>query len=455
MRKILFLLLLSQVAMAQPHIQGTVSLHMNDGLIACDFTLTNLPPLARYRILLNHGMNIGYVVSDSGKVLGYDGFYSGKMRGEALEYALLKNDEDTFATLPKQFRIKYRGAFPVYGDTLNAFDFKGYIAFNGKTARATEQSKWYPVLYDVAADRLIDNYTYDITVTSDAKTVFLNGSPPQQQPVARFQSTAPRALFLFAGDYDYVASNGNYILNASIDSGTAKKIFTELDRIKAVQAKALGLSFNENIYLIAHKAVEPFSPQRSWGFTIFPAFAYAGLNFKTLLDSTGRMSNEYLAFFAHELGHYYFGDHMQSGVQQWFWLESTAEYMSLKTAEVLTDTAFYNGRIRYYINYLKQKKYSSLASIATVESIDEDYRYLYGPLILLSFEKTFGQKRTFQLLGNLIKRSQTETITLAQLQQAALQSGIKAAAYDNFYSTYLASEQSLQHTLELLSKPQR
>jgi hypothetical protein len=52
----------------------------------------------------------------------------------------------------------------VYTDKLSFIDFKGIIAFNGKTLRAAEQSKWYPVLYDAANDRLIEAYTYSITV---------------------------------------------------------------------------------------------------------------------------------------------------------------------------------------------------------------------------------------------------------------------------------------------------
>ncbi|HUQ97655.1 MAG TPA: hypothetical protein VM010_08315 [Chitinophagaceae bacterium] len=453
MRYLLFaLILLAQTTgHAQPHIQGTVNLTMKDDLLDCDFTVTNLPPLTSYRLLLNHGMNIQFVISDSGKVLSYDGFYSGKMTGEALEYTLLKNEEDTFATLPASFRIKYRGAFPVYGDTLNSFDFKGLIAFNGKTARATEQSKWYPVLYDVQNDRLIDNYTYDIMVNSaDCKTVVINGSVPTQKLPAQLRSNTPRALFLFAGDYDVVASNGNYILNADVDSKTAAKIFTELDRIKAFQGAALSLTYNENIYLISHKPVKPYPPQASWGFTIFPSFAYANLNFKTLLDSTGKMNGENIAFFAHELAHYYFGDNMLSGMQQWFWLESTAEYLSLKTSEALTDTAFYNKRLRRYMNFLKTQKYKPLASLKGKEEIDENYRYVYGPLLLLSFEKTFGQKTTFKVLSDLVKRSKTETATLTLFKKLALQNKIKETDYDRFYNRFFASETALANTVQFV-----
>ena len=441
------------IVFAQPHIQGSVTINRKEGLIDADFTLTNLPPLTDYRILLNHGMNIQYFTGDSGRQMMYDGFYSGKMRGEALEYVLMKNDNDTLRPLPSSFRIKYRGAYPVYTDTLNFFDFKGYIAFGKNTLRATEQTKWYPVLYDVVNDRLIDNYSYNITVhAADSKTVYINGSVPQQKSVATFSSTMPRALFLFAGDYDYVSAAGNYILNAGVDNNTAQKIFKELERIKAFHAKNLGLSYKENVYLLSHKAVKPYPPQASWGFTVFPSFAYANLNFKTLVNSKGKFDDDNLAFFAHELSHYYFGNKMLSGTLQWFFLESTTEYLSLKAAQALTDTAYYNKTILRYANILKGKKYAPLARIKTLEEIDEDYRYVYGPLMVLAYEKAFGLPATYQALTGFIKRAETQTLTLAVWKEIAAANGIGEKNFNAFYATYLDGDKALDNLLQLLSK---
>ncbi len=438
---------------AQPHLQGNLAINRKEGLIEADFTLSHLPPLHDYRILLNHGMNIQYVTADSGKQMQYDGYYSGKMRGEALEYVLMKNDNDTLRPLPSSFRIKYKGAYPVYGDTLNLFDFKGYIAVNANTLRATEQSKWYPVLYDVTTDRLIDNYTYTITVTAPGcKTVYINGSKPQQKSPATFTSATPRALFLFAGNYDYVAANGNYILNAAVDSRTAGRIFTELERIKAFHAKNLGLGYNENIYLISHKAVKPYPPQGSWGFTVFPSFAYANINFKTLVDSAGRFTPDNLAFFAHELGHYYFGSRMMSGLWQWFFLESTTEYLSLKAAEGLAGKDYYNGVVKRYTGFLKSSTYPPLARIKNPEAIDENYRYVYGPLILLAFEKDFGLPATYKTLKGLVERAAMETPTLTTFKQAALAAGIAEKDYDVFAATYLEADAALVNVLKRVSE---
>ena len=446
---LLVLVFFTDLLYSQPHIEGTVSVHQKSGLITCDFRLSNLPPLTEYRILLNHGMNIQQFTGDSLQQLYYEGWYGGKMTGEALEYVLMKNDSDTLRPLPSSFRIKYRGAYPVYSDSLNLFDFKGLIAFNGSTVRATEQSKWYPVIYDVKNDRLVDNYTYKIKVeASDSRTVYLNGSPPSQEKNPSFSSAVPRALFLFAGDYDYVASGTNYILNASIDQATAKKIFAELDRIKSFHAKNLGITYNESIYIISHKAVKKFNPGGSWGFTIFPSFAYANLDFKTLVGADGKFTSNNLAFFAHELSHFYFGDNMISGPLQWFWLESTTEYLSLKAAEAMGDTAYYNKIVGRYQGFTRQQKFKPLSQVTAVNDIDDNYRYVYGPLIWIVFEKEFGREKTYAVLASLIRKSEKQTLTLEQLKEASVASGIGANAYDGFYRNYLDGDSALLHVIE-------
>jgi hypothetical protein len=440
-----FSLFLQATAQTQPHIQGTVHIKMKDGLIECKFSLSNLPPLTSYKVLLNHGMNIRYFTSDSGQVLNYNGYYNGKTKGEAIEYSLMKNKRDSFSFLPPAFGIQYKGAFPVYGDTLNSFDFKGFIAFNGKTLRATEQSKWYPVIYDISNDRMIDSYTYDITViTEDARTIFINGCPPRREQIAHFSSQRAMPLLLFAGDYDFIQAGNDYLLNAEADTATAHSIFKELYKLKAFYAEKLSLPYKGGIYIISHKAVEPFNPGRAWGFAVFPSFAYAGVNFKKLIDTTGKLDNKNIAFFGHELAHYYFSG--KSGPWQWFWLESTTEYLSLKVAEAFTDTGFYNQRIRDFVRNVKDKKYLPLSRISTPDEIDNNYRYMYGPLILLCFEKQFGQKTTYKILADIVRRSPRETITMNVFKQTALANKIKEADFSRFYADYLDADQALANT---------
>jgi len=160
---LLFLLTLQLIKLhAQtPHLSGKAEIVMATGQITCDFVLSNIPNLGKdYQILLNKGFNIKAIKDSANQTLKYSGFYGGAMRGEGLTYAPLYKDSTLIN--PVKLHITYTGAFPIYTDTLNFIDFKGLIAFNGKTMRATDQSKWYPIIYDIKNDRQIEQMTFDI-----------------------------------------------------------------------------------------------------------------------------------------------------------------------------------------------------------------------------------------------------------------------------------------------------
>jgi len=145
----------TSVCAQSPHIAGKVEIVMSTGQITCDLIVSNIPDLGKdYQILLNKGFNIKAIKNRDNATLAYDGFYNGKMKGEGISYIPLW--KDSTLSNPKQLHITYTGAFPIYKDTLNFIDFKGLIAFNGKTLRAADQSKWYPIIYDVKKDQLIE-----------------------------------------------------------------------------------------------------------------------------------------------------------------------------------------------------------------------------------------------------------------------------------------------------------
>ncbi len=443
-----FIFLLSPiVGFSQIHLEGEVRILMKEGLIAADLELSNIPKIEVYNILLNKGMNIQYFQNSEKKVMPYSGYYNGKMKGEALSYTFI-DDQRSLEPIPAQFKIKYRGAFPIYLDTLNTFDFKGLIAFNGKTLRAAEQSKWYPVIYDIANDRIIDNYTFAIRIIcDDCKTVFINGDAPSQLQDNHYESKIPRQLMLYTGEYDFSNNRGNYILNADLDKTTGDMIFNEIELIKKFYAGKLQIPYDEKVYLISHQAVTPYRPDQSWGFAIFPTFAYAGVNFESLVNENGKFEPSNFAFFAHELAHLYFNTNILSGQQGWFWLESTAEFLSLKASENFYPN-FYLQKLGNYADFLMGKNYPPLMKIKSMDEIDEDYRYVFGPLIFIVFEAEFGSEATFKILSNLVALSSQQSITLDDLKYQALQVGITSETYRQFENDYLGSPLALKNTID-------
>ncbi|ERM81281.1 hypothetical protein P872_10030 [Rhodonellum psychrophilum GCM71 = DSM 17998] len=435
------------VGFSQIHLEGEVRILMKEGLIDCSFELSNVPEIEAYNILLNKGMNIQFFQNTEKQVIPYSGYYNGRMRGEALAYTFIDENRQ-LEPMPKKFSIKYRGAFPVYEDLLNSFDYKGMIAFNGKTLRAAEQSKWYPVIYDVAKDKLLDAFSYSIKVIcEDCAQVFINGDVPSAARDHVFQSSVPRQPMLFAGEFPVLENKGNYILNVNLEEDKANMIFKEIDKIKLFFAGKMQIPYNEKIFLISHKAVTPYKPDQTWGFAIFPTFAYSGVDFNALINGGGKLEPSNLSFFAHELAHYYFDTKILSGPQAWFWLESTAEYLALKAVEEFSPE-FYQNRIKGYANFLSGKNYKALAKIKKRDEIDEDYRYVFGPLLLLVFELEFGNSITFQILSELVKRSELASISLDDFKEIALEKGVSLLEYSRFEEKFLNSSEALTHTVE-------
>jgi hypothetical protein len=447
---IIYALLTLTAAKAQIHIKGNVEIDMKLGLINCDFNLVNIPNLEDYRILLNKGMNIKYFKDSSNQLINYEGHYNGKMQGEGLEYKL-KTDSKF---LPENFKIAYKGAFPVYKNDFSSFDYKGIIAFNGETVRATEQTKWYPVIYDVLNDKLINSYTYDLNISiKQGSTIFINGSAPKKGESAHFMSKKACPLLLFAGNYDFIEYNGNYILNTSVSKEDSEKVFENIELLKSNYSKNLGIEFTDNIYLINHRAVNKRRKGSSWGFNTYPAFAFTNLNFDNILLDNGKFNNNMFKYFGHEFGHNYFGNNVMSGKLSWFWLESFAEYLSYTTAKDLCGKDFLKETLINQANSIKEdSNFIPLPNIENRNEIGERYRYILAPLMLKCFEDKFGRKKMSLTIRHLLEYAKTETLTLEIWKKSAIKSGIKKERFEEFERKYINNKDFKENIINEIMK---
>lgn len=446
---IVFLILSIFKGFAQPRLEGRLVIDMKTGQINCDFILSNLPEITEYAILLNKGMNIKYFKDTKGSLINYDGFYDGIIKGEAVQYTF----SDQGNTLPPTFKVTYSGSFPVYVGEYKAFDFKGVIAFNEQTLRATEQTKWYPVIYDISNDRLIQDYTYDLKVEIiNGNTVFVNGSAPKKGNRLHFESEKAWPLLLFAGSYDFLENHGDYILNTSITNEFANKIFQNIDLIKNRLAQIMGKSFSDRIYLINHKALSKRKRRSSWGFNTYPSFAFSGLDFNGVVDEKGKFSMDNCKYFGHEFAHNYFGNNVNSGKLGWFWLESFAEYLSFNIVEDLYGEDQLKQVLLSLIEYIQDDTFVPLDKIQKKEEVNEKYRYIVGPLLLQCFEDQFGRDRTNKVLQNLLRYAETNTLSLPLWKESALQSGISEIAFESFQEQYVFHQDFKEHIMEEIVK---
>ncbi|MFY0603056.1 MAG: hypothetical protein JXQ93_03845 [Flavobacteriaceae bacterium] len=444
---LLFFTCFSLFSQTTPHIEGKVFVDMDTGLFRCDLKLTNVTSIKEYSILINKGMNVKHFLDSNGVSLGYDG---SRLKGEAFQYVV--GNSKGVMDLPNTFQVAYVGAFPKYDDSYNTFDFKGFIAMNDETIRATEQTKWYPVIYDVKNDRLINSYRYNLEIeVKGASSIFMNGSAPQKTTKGTFTSQKAVPLFLFAGNYDFVENAGNYIINTKVTQEKASQIFQNVKIIQDYLAKSLDQTFDGNIYLINHKAVNKRKKGSSWGFNTYPAFAFTGENtFGNILTDEGKFSNGSYRYYAHEFGHNYFGNNVQSGKLYWFWLESFPEYLSFTFAQEIGGEPFYKEVINSKLKSVSDKKYIPLSKITEANQITGSYRYNMAPLILLSFDYEFGRSKMFEVLKELLVMAKKETLTLNHFKNAAKKSGVPTKAYQKFEKSYLSDKNFKENIISYL-----
>lgn len=430
---LLLVALLPGVAAAQvPHLTGEVTTDPPRGLISGDLCLSGLPAGDTLRFLLHNGLNIRAVHDSTGRLLPYRGYFGGRMIGEGLLYTVVD-------TLPgrRTLCVSYTGAFPVYPALDNSYDFKGVIAFSGRTVRASEQAKWYPVLYDSASGHTSEAVTYGLRVSCPTCTaLYVGGSPPALGTRHDFSSTIPRFLLLFAGDFQAREMAGTWFLNSAVPDSGKRQIGRAVGEIQRFYERVLDVPFADTLVMIESDALNEAPTGRVWGFTSWPAIVFAGAPFSTIAAglTTPDTTNDWmLPFVAHELAHYYFGTRIRGeGALQGFFVESTAGYLSLRAIRQLQGDSAYHAAVRAHAHdALMLPRWTALDSV-TDEGVSDAYRYRYGPLVLVAFEREFGIARTGRMLHDLLMTPPATAFDYGRLARAAVAAGVTPAEWALF-----------------------
>jgi len=436
-----------------PHVTGTFTVSIKKGTIEADLAVTNIPYRYPCSILLNAGLNVRYFrnINDSSNYY-YDRYFDKNTSEESFAYYFPANRRKSWF-MPPSLRINYVGAFPVISDTTrmsNSGDWKGNIAFNGSYLRASEQSVWYPVFYDTLNDVKYKMVTYDIKIICDeARSIFVNGSAPQQGPVAIFKSDIPTALLLFAGNYDYTQKDKTYFLNAGLDDRQQDVLSGWSNRIKQFYESKLKMPYG---YPITYLSAEPVTKYNAWAFVTYPTIAVIGrgkYNLKEYFDPKSRelRDSSDLNTISHELGHYYFGTvFVPNSDMRWFFLEGVTEYISLQATKSLIGKNNYSKRIAKYIDEVKDADFTPLNALTRPDDIDDDYRYNYTPLLLTVLEKQVGEDMMWKWL-NIVLSSRPAKSNYKFFVETLLQAGVSQKDFDDFEANYIASETSEQNVI--------
>lgn len=445
-----------QLAFGQdPTIKGKVNVSITKGTIECDFTVTEFPFIKDYIILLNKGLNVRYFRNlEDNYNYGFDYNFYENVSGEGMGYFFPNRKEKSKFLPQKGFQISYVGAFPVIADTLkagNSGDWKGNIAFNGKTIRATEQSVWYPVLHDLTKDITYASVKYDINITcADCEAMYLNGSAPVNGTSANFKSDKPVELVLFAGNYKIVNVDETYFLNPDINEQQLKEFGKMTNSFKSFYEKKLSIPYGGKITYIQ---TTPISKYNSWMFVSYPTIVNVGHGNDGLKSFVEEKPGSY-KFIAHEIAHYYFGTLRTFNSELGDMIsESFAEYLSMKSSKVILGDSISKGMLNQKIKELRNDTLIPFSKIKAEKDYGNrnTYVYTYAPLIYCAMEKEIGEEKMYKWIQAILT-AKTEFTNYEFLKQT-LETAINDKAKLNIIlEKYFASDISIQNAIKTLEQ---
>lgn len=441
--------MLGQLSAQEPKITGKMSISIIEGTIRCDFNVTNIPWIKDYYVFLNSGLNIRYFRNlEDTKNYVYHKNYDDTVSNESFGYYFPDNTGKA-KFLPKAFRISYVGAFPVVLDTttgLSRRDWKGNIALNGQTIRATEQSAWYPVLYDIKEDKSYTNVSYDIDVTcSDCNSIYINGSNPVTSHFAHLSSDSALELLLYAGNYKIDSANNTYFLNTDMTKDQLIEFGKITEGFKKFYEEKLSIPYKYDINYIQ---TNPLTKNTGFLFVTYPSIV--SVEFGGFKDFFGKSANRHKSFIAHELGHYYFGNYAKFNTEfESMITESFAEYLSLKATQKFLGDSIYKAKLNQYIKNLGDNynpvPIGKIKAIADFGS-QQKYNYDYAPLILTAIEKEIGEEKMWKWL-RLILTTKTEFTNYEFLRSTLDKTLGDSTIIDKIDAKYFKSDTSVQNAI--------
>jgi hypothetical protein len=422
------------LAQATPLTTGSVRLDIASGRVEGDVCMSSLPAASMGAFVLNAGLNVARVTDGDGKPVGFDGWYAPDVNGEARVY--------TLAEPAAKLCMQYVGAFPLYPKHDALGDFKGMMAFNGDSARFTEQSAWLPQAFDAKTRVRSSESRYDLQVDCNGcRFLYLNGSPAIEGAQGRFRSDKARPILLFGGSGPITRTAQVTILNETLPTAKVDALSRTVQQVADVHARYLGVPLADRptfLRMVTLNQIERDRQGSEWGFATWPTIAMSGSigNVADSLMAGGEKAERRVQYIAHEMGHYYFGTlNRPQGPYFWVLLESSAEFLSIKALRGISGDASadrYIARLQSAVD----KTDTPLQAFDTIDGssdLGERYRYAYAPLLLLSLEKQVGEAK-MQAFMRVLLAAPSPT-NWKELQANALKAGIDAKTWQHWQAS--------------------
>ncbi len=385
-------------------LEAKLTIEMESAQISGDFSISNYEAATTaLRFVLNDKLKVNQL-SLNGQNLSYEVIEEGC--ADCKFYDLKTPKKLTTSDI---LRIVIAGTFDRYEAGENVKDYKGKLVSNYNILRASEQSKWYPVIVEnreLSSYVLKFPYRYAITTTCpDCKHIFIGKGEPQGKQGTFQSEEAEAAIMLIAGDYDWERTEQGIYLN--MKEADILKMDSMIQSIRAYYSKLTSIPMG-NEFILAHLP----SDNPNWGgFVSYPA----------IVDVRKKAKTNNAAFISHELAHFYFGDYYEPKSNLfWFYLESFAEYFSHKYMLAQDANAIerdFNNlrriRLTHYIPFIKSFKgnhfrFVKLAKVEHMNEVTGIHRYIMGSFQLLGMEHEIGEAKMMEFIPILFQNLKAE-----------------------------------------------
>jgi hypothetical protein len=400
------------------HTTGEIRIDLMTGRLVGSVCVENWPSTAAGNATLNTALTVARVKDGAGKALSFDSWQGGTLDREARAFTFKPP-----ATGPVCF--DYFGAAPMFPEHDAQDDFKGLIAADGKSLRATEQSVWLPAPFDPVARKRLQTASYRLRVVcDDCSLLYMNGAEPVRGGDATFESKTPREPLLFVGGGPVdVGPNVTFVNVALTAEGRAGWGAFAHD-VRAFYADYLGRPSEGSLKVLGFDMMDQaVRPRHQLGFATWPTIAFGNGDLEAMGrslsrdDSDGRFASRYIA---HEMAHGYFNSHaLTTTPYRWLLVESAADFMAIRALEASRGNGARDAHLTRLLADFDRLKTVPVAlnAVSATGEIDYDYRYTYGPLLLESLHRTIGDARMRRFMRRLLEiepKTWTDLTAIAQ-----------------------------------------
>jgi|GEM_PF-3544492 len=409
---VVVLLFTSLPVLGSPTMRGTIIIDISDGTITGDITLENFERDENSAYLLNHGLNIKELRDSSGVILKYNRLQESP-RYESSAYVIPTNDKKSRNYVPSSVSFHYTGKFPVYSNSeKSAKDWKGNIAFNDSGMRADGlQSALFPTFFTFKNDRVHDLVTYDLTVICAACShIYIAGDKVRSAPKATFTAALPSSPMIVAGKYKISSQQGADIIESNTKEENHFSVGTNWsDVIESTKSYvSCEMVKNRPFVFVELDSLDGYSGWM-WASTNTIVSVGNGSTLKPFLRGNNLENHvEDFSFLVHEYTHLCTETLGQGGPLSLLLNESVAEYVSLISIEKVFGQAVLKNKICELQNSISDAFPASRVKNLKNAMMSLDVfsqNYIFGPLLLLQLDRSYGRDFTLKFINSLIEKS--------------------------------------------------